>query len=141
MGIAAEPGELTFHRMSVRGLSTFSAEAAAEVVRETGGRVYVEKTFTVPVLTVPAVLTEHFGGRCPDFLSIDIEGLDEEILATMPSWPARPTVICVETTSYSVHGRGRKSQSIVDGLTAQGYLLYADTFSNSIFVLRERYQR
>lgn len=141
VGIAAESGELTFHRMSVPGLSTFSAEAAAEVVRETGGRVYVAKTFPVPVLTVPAVLTEHFGGRCPDFLSLDVEGLDEEILATLPTWPGRPTVICVETTSYSIHGRGRKNQAVVDGLLAQGYLLYADTFANSIFVLRERFQR
>jgi hypothetical protein len=62
-------------------------------------------------------------------------------LATLPTWPARPTVICVETTSNSVHGRGRKNQGLIDGLLAQGYLLYADTFSNSIFVLRERYER
>jgi FkbM family methyltransferase len=69
-----------------------------------------------------------------DFLNIDIEGLDIKIL-DMINWKKyRPTCICVETLTYETQQKPSKLNNIIELMLVQGYILYADTFINSIFV-------
>lgn len=74
-----------------------------------------------------------------DLLSIDVEGMDLAILKSNDFSRFSPTVICVETVSY------RDSQTeLHDGdtktfLESQGYVQYADTHINSIFVKADIY--
>jgi hypothetical protein len=91
----------------------------------------------VQILTVAHILGQY--GKCPDFRSLDVEGLDLEILETMPSWPSRPMVLCVETMTYSESGGGEKLTGILDLLDGFGYQAFADTYLNTIFVDRERW--
>lgn len=74
-----------------------------------------------------------------DFLNLDIEGLDEEILRRIDWQTHRPTCICVETISYETKDEPRKLHSILDYMAEQDYMLYADTFINSIFVDRRQW--
>jgi hypothetical protein len=46
-------------------------------------------------------------------------------------------VIAVEATEYSPVGSGRKRQDLMDRISSLGYLLYADTNLNSVFVRRD----
>ena len=41
------------------------------------------KVVKMPLLNINRVIAEHFGGGAPDFLSIDIEGLDFAVLKTL----------------------------------------------------------
>lgn len=138
VGVGAEPGELTFYRMSLPTLNTFDKEAA-ERTRETSGGVYdIVETISVQVRTMPDVLSEV--GSCPDFLSLDAEGLDLAILQTMPSWPSRPTVVCVETMTYAGDlAYASKNTDIPDLMDALGYQQHADTWVNAIFADRARF--
>jgi FkbM family methyltransferase len=138
VGCADQPGRLTLYQMSVPTLTTFSLQSAEDAVKESGGRFHIESTLDVEVRTVSEILGDH-GGRCPDLLSLDVEGLDIPILRGMPDWPSLPTVVCVETISFSEHGASLKLPEAGEILESLGYLPFADTYVNSVFVQRDRW--
>lgn len=90
---------------------------------------------TVPCLTLSSLIQQHLEGHVPDFLSLDVEGHDLMVLQQLPSLAALPKVICVETITYSASGHGVKLDYIISFLKGIGYLVYADTQINTIFVL------
>jgi FkbM family methyltransferase len=119
------------------GLSTFSKAEAAhwETVGMKGfGKIPVEAVIRVPLMAVNDVIASHFGGRGPNFLSLDVEGLDLEVLQSLDFAKFSPDVICVETLAYDENQNGYKRGDIIDFATARGYFAYADTRVNTIFV-------
>jgi len=74
-----------------------------------------------------------------DFMSIDIEGMDEEILRMIDWSIYRPTCICVETITYERKNEPKKLYGIIEFMNRQDYMVYADTFINSIFVDRQQW--
>jgi FkbM family methyltransferase len=133
IGIAATAGTLTYHVLDAATLNTFSCAEAERCVREEGHRIL--KELSIPVLTLTDVLNKHCAGVFPDFLSVDIEGLDQLVVETIAAHANQPKVICIETISYSRSGQGRKDESLVQTLRACGYLPFADTNITTIFVL------
>jgi FkbM family methyltransferase len=113
-------------------LNTFSAQEKDRYVAM--GHLLVD-TIVVRLIDINAVL-KMLGNV--DFVNLDIEGLDEEILRKIDWHTHRPTCLCVETISYETKGEPRKLASILNYMAEQDYMLYADTFINSIFV--DRYQ-
>lgn len=137
VGIGKESGVLDFYVISSPTLNTFSREEA-ERYREQGDYriVRVDK---VQVTTIAAVISQYAGGKFPDFLSIDAEGVDELILHSIDYRQNAPTVICVETISFSTTGNGVKNTRLIDFLKEKDYLVYADTNINTIFVQRSKW--
>lgn len=76
-----------------------------------------------------------------DFMNLDVEGLDKTILEMVDWKRYRPTCICVETLIYETQQEPRKLHDIIEMMLAQDYILYADTFINSIFVDRHQWQQ
>jgi FkbM family methyltransferase len=89
---------------------------------------------TVPTITLSTILDKYANGKFPDFLSLDVEGFDYQILQQIPFERTKPKVICTETISYSTSGNGVKDTRIFDLLLSKGYMVYADTNINTIFV-------
>jgi hypothetical protein len=73
----------------------------------------------------------------PQFISIDVEGLDLEIVQSLDFNAFRPQVLCIETLTYTEDRTERKRTEIIDFVCSQGYFQYADTYINSIFVDRQ----
>jgi FkbM family methyltransferase len=97
VGVAAEAGALTFYECPGNdALSTFSADQAEEY-RQAGLDI---QSRTVPVRTLGEICREHLSGPV-DFLSIDVEGFEREVLrgAELAQW--RPRVILIEATKPS----------------------------------------
>lgn len=138
VGVADEAGTLDFYRISSPTLSTFSKE---EIERYEAEGHTVESVIPVPVETLAQIIEDHCQGRFPDFLSLDVEGMGFCILKSIDYEKLRPTVICVETITYSNTGRGEKEEHIIEFLVSQGYLAYADTYINTIFVSKDRWIR
>ena len=134
-GIAAAAGTLTYYVLDAATLNTFSREEAERCVREEGHRILRE--IPVPVRTLPDVLAEYCRGEFPDFLSVDIEGLDRLVVEIVAAHPVQPKVICLETVSYSRGGQGQKDAALIQALCACGYLVFADTYINTLFVREE----
>lgn len=122
------------------GLSTFSKLEAThwETVGMKGiGKISVEAIINVPLMTVNDVIASYFRGRGPNFLSLDVEGLDLEVLESLDFGKFAPDVMCVETLAYDENQNGYKRSDIMEFVIARGYFVYADTRVNTIFVKSE----
>lgn len=136
VGVGPTSGELAFYRLSNPTLSTFDRDAAEQAVASGAGRIEIVEVLPVPVRTVADVLTE-LGAR-PDFLSLDAEGLDRDILRTLPTWPARPVVVCVELLRYAgTLADATREEGLLEDMSELGYDLVADTWVNAVLVDRE----
>ncbi|WP_167632351.1 FkbM family methyltransferase [Mariprofundus ferrooxydans] len=137
VGMASERGSLKLHVFSSRTLNTFSEEEAVKYVNQ--GHTLIEK-HVIDVLTFEDVVSRYFDGA-PDFVSLDVEGMDVEILQSIDFARFRPTVFCVETITYSRGGGGKKLTVIDEIMAEHGYLKYADTYINTIYVLQNRWEK
>lgn len=88
----------------------------------------------VKTLSLRELLDQYKINAMPDFISIDVEGMDEEIITQLESLGNYPKVICLETVEYSPQGTGEKRESLINAVLALGYFIYADTNINTIFV-------
>ena len=120
-----------FYVLSAPTLNTFSRQEAERYVAE-GHR--LERVARVPLVSANAVLSQHFP-RSPEFVSIDVEGLDEGVLRSLDFEAHRPDVFSIETLTHSSDRRQwKKRDSIMELMAEKGYVVYADTFINTIFV-------
>ena len=131
IGVSDQKDILDFYVMSSSTLNTFSLE---EAKKAESTKVKIDKTLQIAVEPVNDILIEHFSDAPPDFLSLDVEGLDFAILQSFDFLRWRPKVICVETITYSEKRDGQKIKKIEQLLTEKGYFSYADTHINTIFV-------
>jgi len=138
-GIGSSQGELWFNIMSASTLNTFSLEEAQRFQTDFGFK--IEKKVMIKVKTIKSILSEYHIQKFPDFLSVDIEGLEEEVIRSFDFNVDKPTVICLETISYSETGKGKKNHDLINYLKDKGYMEYADTNINTIFVLKEKWLR
>lgn len=138
IGLASKPGALKYYQMGAPTLNTFSLEAVEEY-KKMGHRIVNEQQIEVEVLS--EVISKHAKGIFPDFLSLDAEGFDMEILQTIDFEHNAPKVICIETISYSRTGHGKKDTQLIKFLTDRGYLAHSDTNINTIFVQTKLWYR
>lgn len=134
-GVGAEEGSLTFFEFNEPALSTFSAVRASELQAAGTGYHVVSRT-TVPVLPLREILNRHLpDGQHIDFLSVDVEGLDLEVLRSNDWARFRPTAVVVEELpGPSAPAEGT---AISRFLGSQGYSLRARTM-NSVFFVDDR---
>jgi len=136
VGIGAVSHEsMTFFRFDNPGMSTFSESQATEIERSSPFRI-VER-MPVEVLDVNSLFKRL--DRPVDFLSVDCEGLDLEILNAINFDANRPAVICVESALPAPDAGqqsrlGAKMPEFTQLLNPRGYWCFADTYVNSIFV-------
>ena len=124
------------------GLGTFSKQEA-EFWKTTGnarvGRYKIEAVITMPLVRIDDVMQKHFSPH-PNFISLDVEGLDLAILRTIDFNRFKPEVICVETLGYAANDKETKNRELIDFLISKGYFVYADTYINTLFCSREAYK-
>ncbi len=97
IGVSNRADVLTFHEApKVHGWSTFSDELARSY-RDAG---IATITHQVPVRTLAEVCDEHCGDRVIDFLKIDVEGLEYDVISGMDWSRRRPRVVLVETNGW-----------------------------------------
>lgn len=129
VGVGAEDKDaVPFYVLSEPSLSTFD-QASAAGHQETG-TAQIRSVIDVPVYSINTLIEKHLP-RCPDFLSVDVEGIDLEVLQAMNFTCYRPAVICVETIDFHTQA---KQTEVIDFLRTQGYRVQADTVINTLFV-------
>lgn len=88
----------------------------------------------VPVTTINQIVKDYCKGKFPEFLSVDVEGLDYEILksADFEKYGA-PKIICVEALPY------REPEKIIDLLDKKGFVPVLRLAVNLLFVHKDIY--
>ena len=94
--VGASPGEMTFHVFRDTPQISTGSSASLALWREDGRA--PDKALVVPVLTLNSLLEEHLGGRTLHLLSIDVEGMEAEVLQGLDLRKYRPWVVIVEAT-------------------------------------------
>jgi FkbM family methyltransferase len=120
-------GQVEFYAMNNPGWSTVSVEHVALAERLNMGG--VRKKFTVPCITINQLLSEYSADYEIDLLSVDIEGLDAEVLGEMDTERFRPKAVIAENSP----GGQRIHEATME---ARGYMTYAYTHVNTIYIDR-----
>ena len=132
IGISDHEGTLTLHEFppGISGVSTFSGHQA-ELHRERG---HAFQTREVPVTTLAKVCAEHVEDDI-DFLSVDVEGHEPEVLEGGDWSRWRPRVVVVEATEPATTNPAHERWEHV--LLEADYLFAAFDGLNRYYVRRE----
>jgi FkbM family methyltransferase len=116
--------------------NTFSQDEAK--IRENESGITI-KEIKVPLRSINQIIAENFKSY-PNYISIDVEGLDLEILESFDFEKFKTEVFCVETIVFSTSNKGGKINDIGEFMKSKGYFVYADTYVNTIFCRNELFK-
>lgn len=130
-GVGVTTGEADFFVMSTSTLNTFSREEAERY--QSYGQQRILKTIKMELKTINEIIAQNFN-KMPNLVSLDVEGFDYAIMQNFDFSKYRPEVFCLETLTYTENKSERKLTEIIELMHKNGYLTYADTYINTIFV-------
>jgi FkbM family methyltransferase len=119
------------------GWNTFSEPEAQQRETETG--IKIKSVRKVEMVNINKILEKFFSPH-PNIFSIDVEGLDLDILKSMDFSKYRPEIICAESITFSMSNKEEKISEIADLLTSKGYFVFGDTHINTIFCNADSYR-
>jgi FkbM family methyltransferase len=132
IGVSNQNSFLDYFMMNDPSMNSFSKSNAEDLV--SNFKFKIERVIKVEVKTINEIINQYFKGEFPDFLSIDIEGLDFEIIKSIDFQISRPKVICIESIEYAENGKGEKRHDLINYIISKDYIQLADTYINTIFV-------
>lgn len=131
IGVGPISGRLEFYRIDAfSGRNTFNKKVAEAFVLE-HPQFAISDILQVDVLPLDEIVRIHNKGIYPQFLSIDVEGLDFEVLRAANFALSKPIVICVEAISGA---DSDDSLRLLNLLRKRDYELYTRTIGNLILV-------
>lgn len=114
-------------------LNTFSPKVV-ETLRPELGDDLVERVVKMPLVPVNALIKTHLG-KAPDLLSIDVEGLDLDVLRTLDYEALRPGAIIAETIQFGASG---VNDELLKFVLSKGYAVRGGSAINTVFVDKRR---
>ncbi len=134
VGVGDSEGQMTFYRFRPDTLSTFSQAEAQRYVSE---GFPLEQEVQVPVLPLRTILERHAGQEQIDFISIDTEGFDLQVLRSNDWRRFRPSIICIETAALSLREKASSDREAIGAfLQDAGYDLVSDNGLNALYRTR-----
>ncbi len=138
IGVGTKKEKMDFYLMSSSSLNTFSKKEAEALTLNNKQK--IKKIVQIELLSVNQIISEYFVNSFPNFISIDIEGLDYSILKSFDFTKYKPEVFCVETLTYTEDNTEGKLTNIIELMKENGYFVYADTYINTIFVDKKSWE-
>lgn len=117
-GAGASDGEAVLHEFSTKEWSSFATDAG-----DPSGPTAVAAR-SVQICTLNTILDTHAHGRRVDFLKIDVEGWEKEVLRGIDLRRHRPAIILVEAVDRNTHAINSDWEDILVG--ADYKLVYFD---------------
>ncbi len=132
LGIAQTESTLPYYQFADPAFNTFSSEAATEARKRTW--LTELPTLSVPVRPLGEVIAEHLPPNTSiDFLNVDTEGYDLEVLKSNDWTRYMPRVISVEDHTFNPNTP--TASETYRFLQTHGYTLYAYTGLSLIFII------
>lgn len=131
MGVSQTPSALTYYMFDEPALNTFSAEQARACTSD--NRYALKMQREVPTLPLSTLLEQHLPKPVPqiDFLSVDAEGMDLEVLRSNDWQRWRPRLVVAEC-AYSDVARWSEDP-VVQFMASCQYRPVAKTVHSVIF--------
>lgn len=123
VGVAPVSGRLTFHHVAADpGRFTFDVATATTLG--------ITRSVELPVLTLNEIVAHHAGGIWPDLVSLDLEGLDLDVLRAAEFGTAGPRIVIAEANC----GGADAGPELAAAMAVKGFALHSWAGSNMIFV-------
>lgn len=137
-GIGAKNSEkMKFYILNTPGLDSFDLESIEEAKRQTPWIEIVDE-IEVPVYTLDEIYEKYFAS-VPTIVSLDVEGLEMDILKSTNFEKYRPYIFIIETIEYREKiSVTNKRNDIINLMSENDYIEYAFTGVNSIFIDKRR---
>jgi FkbM family methyltransferase len=119
------------------GWNTLLKQEAAERQSKTGVKF---QSVEIDLVNINDVIRRYFA-TYPAIISIDVEGLDLDILKSMDFDLYRPEIICIESITFSTTNEQNKINNIGEFMLSKGYFVFADTYVNTIFCKKEAFKK
>jgi FkbM family methyltransferase len=131
LGVGQKEGELIFYNFKPDTLSNFSEEITDEY-RKMGHKIKsIEK---VKVLPLNTIFKKYLMNTKIDFMTVDTEGGDLEVLRGNDWTKYRPVYLIIETLEYKANDSAKKINKVFDDYLAEiGYVPVIDTYINTIY--------
>lgn len=131
LGIAENRAKLDYYIFNELALNGFSRDVSQE--RHTAESTYlIKKVIKVDVLPLDEILEQYLPvGQNIDFLSVDVEGLDFEVLKSNDWDSYRPTFVLAEVLGSSLHEI--QQSEIGQFMQEKDYVLYAKCMNTVFF--------
>lgn len=98
LGVADKDGELKFREyVDGDGLSTFSPDVRQEYAKKPSQYTAKYADHLVKVTTLEKIIAKHAPTQTIDFLKVDVEGFEYEVLESNNWTKYRPRVLCIES--------------------------------------------
>ena len=128
---------IPFYILNGDGLSSFDKKTVEDAIAQ-NPELKIEAVEEVKTITMNEIIDTYFP-TAPTILNIDIEGSEEEIIASIDFGKWRPLVIIIETIPYHPHlVYDEKRDNLVNQLIEKDYTEYAFTGINSIMLDRKQ---
>lgn len=137
IGIGKKNSELTFYQFKTSTLSTFS-QSEAKKYQSQGYKLLIKRQVRVNKLS--DILGKYLKGKKIDFMTIDTEGYDKEVLISNNWSKYRPKVICIESVKHQIKKLGEDTL-LEDFLVKVGYGKHLDNGLNCFYIDKQAYSK
>ena len=129
--------EMIFYIVNIDGLSSFDLGIIEEAKKQNIS-IEIENKVKVPVYTLDDIYINYFA-TVPTIVSLDVEGIELDILKSSDFEKYRPVIFIIESIEYSGSKLAlTKREEILNFMREKGYVEYAFTGVNSIFIDKRR---
>ncbi|ANV97513.1 hypothetical protein BBW65_01225 [Helicobacter enhydrae] len=138
--IGKDQESLQYFSFNEPALNTFDQTRVEKILQNPSYKLL--KTYTLKINSLDKILSQHIkNDRKIDFMSIDVEGLDLEVLQSNDWTKYRPKILLVEKLSTDSRGGGIQeilSSPLHSFLESQQYEFFAKTFNTLFFKDKEQ---
>ncbi|MEQ9107789.1 MAG: FkbM family methyltransferase [Limnobacter sp.] len=130
VGVAETEGTLDYHVFNEPALNGFSTELSTQ--RDAAYSAYhVQEVIKVKVLPLHQLFAQHVKDRSIDFMSVDVEGLDLQVLKSNDWDKYRPEYVLAEVLGSSI--ANLHQHPIAQLMVQNGYEIYAKQVNTVFF--------
>ncbi len=125
--------EMTYYMFDEWATSNTLSSAFAQHISDNQKRP-IEQRFVVPVITLRELMEKYFFSGAPEFLNVDVEDLDLDVLESNDWQRFRPNIVAVEDISCSM--REPSASKICGFMKDNDYVFFSRTIYTSFFIER-----
>lgn len=134
LGVGEKQGTLNYYMFNEPALNTFNENLAKE--RDGLGKYKLIKTIPVKIMPLRDILNQYMPpNTIIDFMTIDCEGMDFDVLQSNDWDKFRPNVLLVEVIPAKNFAQ-LMSHPINEYMESKGYEIFAKTFNTCIYLER-----
>lgn len=132
-GVGSQEGVLKYFAFNEPALNTFSE---SEAKRKNFAPYRIVETLQIPVVTLQRILEDHLPDNTSiDFMTIDAEGFDHEVIVSNDWKKYRPRVVLVELLNTGI--QNLEAHPTAQILYRHNYRAFAKTHNTFFFVANE----